>query len=90
MNGAALARAARGWHTDARDKALGADLKNEDILYMLCELAILQLLGARVRYHKTSTFTSFRPVRSRLHGHIWKTIRITEQPSSILESIYPE
>jgi hypothetical protein len=38
MKGAALARAARGWHTDARDRALGADLKNEDIVYMLCEL----------------------------------------------------
>jgi hypothetical protein len=78
MKGAALARATRGWHADARDKALGADLKNEDIVYMLCELAILQLLGARVRYHKTSTFTSFRPVRSRLQGHIWETICITK------------
>jgi hypothetical protein len=41
MKGAALARAARGWHADARDRALGADLKSEDIVYMFCELVTL-------------------------------------------------
>jgi len=54
MKGAALARAARGWHADARDKALGADLKNEDIVYMFCEAIALHLLRVRLEYHKTS------------------------------------
>jgi len=54
MKGAALARAARGWHADARDKALGADLKNEDIVYMFCGAIALHLLRVRLGYHKTS------------------------------------
>jgi len=54
MKGAALARAARGWHADARDKALGADLKNEDIAYMFCEAIALHLLRVRLGYYKTS------------------------------------
>jgi hypothetical protein len=78
MKGAALARAARGWHADARDRALGADLKNEDIVYMFCELFTLHLLGARVQYHKTSTtFTSSRPARSRLQLSNWTSRRVS-------------
>lgn len=40
MKGAALARAAKGWHADARDRALGADLKNEAIVYIFYELVL--------------------------------------------------
>lgn len=44
MKGAALARAAKGWHADARDKALGADLKNVAIVYTFYELFNWSLL----------------------------------------------
>lgn len=48
MKGAALALAAKGWHADARDRALGADLKNDAIVYMFYELIILEFPGAGV------------------------------------------
>jgi hypothetical protein len=74
MKGAALARAAKGWHADARDKALGADLKNEDIVYMFCELSRLELefditkLRLRLRHFGSPDFGfSVGVVYRRLH-----------------------
>lgn len=92
MKGAALARAARGWHADARDRALGADLKNEDIVYLFRELTTIQLLEARVRYHKTSNRVYvILFARSRLQ--FWRleasprTFRLAQQPSSCPKQI---
>lgn len=49
MNGAALARAAKGWQADARAKALGADLKNDAIVYVSLDVVSVYCFSLRLQ-----------------------------------------